>query len=642
MAEDETRSLDREDVERSRRDGAPDAGFDERGVAERGEGGVGRRRRRRSRGRRTIPKEEAERPRSFTPEQRLMLLDVWQRSELPAKDFSELSGVSAHSLYTWRKKFEAEGPAGLVGLKRGRPKGSRLPEPTKRAILLLKRLHEDWGRDRIHDELLRAEGLEASPGAIGKVLEEAGYVVEGVRTKPHPPPVKRFERARPNQLWQSDLFTFLLRRQNRRVYLVGFLDDCSRFLVGLALSATSSGALVRGAFEAAVASHGLPEEVLTDRGPQYATWRGKSAFRRLLDRRGVKHIVSRPRHPQTLGKIERFWKTIWGDLLHDAVFHDLEDARVRIQQYVDHYNFSRPHQALDGAVPADRFFEAEPEVKAALKKRVKANALEMARGGKPRKPFYLTGRVGDQPLSLHAEGERVVLVKEDGQREEVDLVAAGWRGMDDESGDGTEPVARGVEALDEGLREREEADRRWHELERSDGDGTAEEEDGTQPADGPGGGAGKSAGDEARGGDRGDALGAVEPDGDERGPGDLAEPVLPAGDAGASGAGFGAGAPAPGPDADPGAGAGSAQSRERSASEGASSLPGADADGAAHDRACEAGPGEGRIDDGDDGEEDAESEAAGSREGGAQDAPGEGARGAGGSDDGDDAAQGEH
>lgn len=609
----------------------PDAVFDERGVAERGEDGVGRPRRR-SRTRRTVSKEAAARPRSFTPEQRLVLLDVWQRSDLPASDFSELAGVSPHSLYTWKKKFDAEGPAGLVGLKRGRPKGSRIPEPTKRAILMLKRGHPDWGRQRIHDELVRAEGLEASPGAIGKVLAQAGYVVEEAPTKPHAPPAKRFERARPNQLWQSDLFTFLLRRQNRRVYLAAFLDDCSRFVVGHALSASPSGVFVRDCFEAAVSNHGLPEEVLTDRGPQYAVWRGKSAFTKLLDRRGVKHRLSRPRHPETVGKTERMWKTLWEELLREAVFKDLEDARARIRSWFDHYNFSRPHQALDGLVPADRFFQAAPERKQALEARVEENALEIARGGQPRKPFYLAGRVGDQPISLHAEGDKVVLVREDGRREEVDLMATGWR--EEPLGEPARdaPLETGVEALASALTERDREKERVEASgieERSEDDGS-EEEDVAQDAGERGRGEGEQGGDAHGGGDPGDALGAQEPAGDERGAGGECEPLLPAGGTGPSGAGVGDGTVAPREDADAGAGARPAEGGERSTSEGDASLPGAGAHGAQNDRACEAEASCGRIDEA--------ASAADAGEDGAEDAPAEG--GAGGRDEGDEEGEG--
>src|SRR5262245_56350621 len=80
------------------------------------------------------------------------------------------------------------------------------------------------------------------------------------------------------------------------------------------------------------------------------------------------------------------------------------------------YNFQRPHQGIGGLVPADRFFGAAPEVLQTLKARVAANALGLARQGLPRPPFYLTGQVGGQPVSLHAEGERVFLTGAAGAR----------------------------------------------------------------------------------------------------------------------------------------------------------------------------------------------------------------------------------
>ena len=99
------------------------------------------------------------------------------------------------------------------------------------------------------------------------------------------------ERARPNQLWQTDLFTFVLKRQNRRVYLVAFLDDHSRFVVGYGLHASQSTALVLEVFRAAVAGFGTPEELLTDNGSQYVTWRGKSAFAKECEKRGVRPSI---------------------------------------------------------------------------------------------------------------------------------------------------------------------------------------------------------------------------------------------------------------------------------------------------------------------------------------------------------------
>ena len=91
---------------------------------------------------------------------------------------------------------------------------------------------------------------------------------------------------------------------------------------------------------------------------------------------GVQHVRSAPHHPMTLGKIERFWGTLWRECVETAVFLDLADAQRRIGHFIDYYNFQRTHQGIDGLVPADRYFGAGSEVLATLKKRVAANALE--------------------------------------------------------------------------------------------------------------------------------------------------------------------------------------------------------------------------------------------------------------------------
>src|SRR4029077_11926754 len=175
---------------------------------------------------------------------------------------------------------------------RGGPKGSKLPELTKRAILMLKASNPEWGCQRISDLLVRGPALPASPTAVARVLHEAGYVLEEVTTRPHPDHVRSFERAKANQLWQTDLFTFVLKRQNRRVYLVAFMDDHSRFITGYGLHASQSSALVLEGRRTALTVHGTPEEILTATGSQYVTCRGTSAFAKELERRGIKQVVA--------------------------------------------------------------------------------------------------------------------------------------------------------------------------------------------------------------------------------------------------------------------------------------------------------------------------------------------------------------
>lgn len=355
------------------------------------------------------------------PEQRILILDVWRRSGLPAGDFADLVNVSKHTLYAWKKRFDEQGPAGLMDRPKGGPRGMKLPELTKRTILMLKETNPSWGCQRISDMLLRGPALPACPSTVAKVLKEAGYELHEEPTRPHPDKVRRFERAKPNQLWQTDLFTFILKRQNRRVYLVAFMDDHSRFIVSYGLHASQSSPLVLEVLRAGITNYGSPEEILTDNGSQYITWRGKSAFTKELEKRGIKQVVARPRRPQTLGKVERFWGTLWRECIESSVFRDLGDAQTRIGLFMDYYNFQRVHSGIGGLVPADRFFGAAPEVLKTLKARVAANALELARNGTPKKPFYLTGQVGDKAFSVHAEGERVILTRQEGEREEIEL-----------------------------------------------------------------------------------------------------------------------------------------------------------------------------------------------------------------------------
>ncbi len=420
------------------------------------------------RGRRLVKKRKSQADRkSFTGDQRLLMLDTWQRSGLPGGDFAALVGVSKHTLYSWKKKFEEHGPAGLTDRPRGSRRGSRLPEVTKRSILMIKKSSPEYGVQRISDMLLRGPSLPASPSAVARVLHEAGYELDHVPTKRHPDKVRRFERATPNQLWQTDIFTFVLKRQNRRVHLVAFMDDHSRYITGYGLHASASGALVLEVLRAGIASYGTPEEILTDNGSQYITWRGKSAFAKECEKRGINQLVAKPRRPQTLGKIERFWGTLWRECVESSVFLDLGDARRRIGLFIDYYNLQRTHQGIGGLVPADRFFSAAPNMLATMKKQMATNALELARNGTPKEPFYLAGNVGGKPVSVYSEGERLVLKQGNDEAKEIELVSpkvresaklpehvcpAGVVGEETASTPGyEEPPAPGTSPLDAGL-----------------------------------------------------------------------------------------------------------------------------------------------------------------------------------------------
>ena len=293
--------------------------------------------------------------------------------------------------------------------RRRRRMRERGADARREAVVQSRRAHPEQGTRRIRDVMARFQGLGVSETTVRRILHEEGLL----ETVPEPaakpgPPEQRFERAEPNQLWQSDIFTFLLRR-HQRLYVAAFMDDYSRYLVSLVVAHHQRSSLVMEALARGIAEYGAPREVLTDQGRQYVAWRGHTDFEEELRRQGIRHIKSRPHHPQTLGKIERFWKTLWEEFLSRTVFSDFEDCQRRIGLFVQAYNFRRPHQGIGGAVPADRFFRAAPQVRAAIEKSVANNALALAKERPQRKPFYLVGRFGERDLTVVLSGSGLVV-----------------------------------------------------------------------------------------------------------------------------------------------------------------------------------------------------------------------------------------
>ena len=211
------------------------------------------------------------------------------------------------------------------------------------------------------------------------------------------------------QLWQSDITSFVLTRHSQRVYLTVYMDDHSRYIVAWSLQLRQKSDLVMDSLLMGIQRFGKPEEVLTDQGRQYFSWRGKSDFQKLLDKEGIRHVVARSHHPQTLGKCERFWETVGQEFWERVKPQELEDTRERLGHFIAHYNHFRPHQGLEGMTPADRFFGLAVEVRKAVEATFDRNELRLAVGEAPRSPVFLIGQIGDQPVSLHGESGNLVV-----------------------------------------------------------------------------------------------------------------------------------------------------------------------------------------------------------------------------------------
>jgi transposase InsO family protein len=371
--------------------------------------------------------------RHATPGERKAAVEAFAKAGTTRKQFARTWGITTNTLASWLKASQA-GTDALAPRRPGRPRASaRRPlGALAQEILRIKQRFPLFGLRKVRDYLLRFLGLRVSASQVRSTLAAAGLPPTPLVPKRHrsADQVRRFERARPGELWQSDITSFLLTRHSRRTYLTVFLDDHSRYVVSFSLRLRQTSELVTETLLDGIARFGKPQEVLTDQGRQYFAWRGRSEFEKLLLREGIKHVVSRAHHPETLGKCERLWETISREFWQRVHPQELTDARERLAHFFAFYNHFRPHQSLGGLVPADRFFGAEDVVRKAIEQQLSQNELSLAVDDPVRKPVFFFGQIGDRQVSLHGERGKLVIQTPEGLREELSLEETNSRGAE--------------------------------------------------------------------------------------------------------------------------------------------------------------------------------------------------------------------
>ena len=335
------------------------------------------------------------------------------------KDVAKVTGVGVGTLTSWQRQYREGGVAGL-SRRASSISVRRQVTAIEEKILTHRQEHPDHGVRRIRDELRRFEGVEVSAEKVRQTVNAAG--VGNPAPVPHgrKPQVRRFERPLPNMMWQIDIFTFQLKRMYK-VYLIGIIDDHSRYITGWGLFRQQTGEAVLEVVNGAIGQWGAPREILSDNGRQFVAWKGKTRFQRVLKQQGIQHVRSAPHHPMTLGKIERFWQTLWREYLSEAVFASFADACQRLEHWIGYYNHQRPHQGIDGACPADRFYGLADDVEQAVQQGVDQNSLKLALGQQTRPPMYLLGQLGETDVRVVRKGEDIEVKVGDAVREVIRL-----------------------------------------------------------------------------------------------------------------------------------------------------------------------------------------------------------------------------
>ena len=281
-----------------------------------------------------------------------------------AGEVAAAHGVSRSWLYELLARYREHGEQGLTPASR-RPRSSPTrvsAEMEEEIVVLRKSLSEegfDAGAATIHYHLLcryrRRRATVPSVATIWRVLWRRGFVTPQPHKRPHSS-WKRFAAELPNECWQADVTHWVL-GDGTEGEILNMIDDHSRLLVASRAFETAKAADVVETFHGAVGAYGPPASMLTDNGAIFTAEarHGRCAMETELALLGVAYKHSRPYHPQTCGKVERFHQTLKKYLGRQRRPQTLAALQVQLDRFAAYYNDARPHRALGRRTPAQAF-----------------------------------------------------------------------------------------------------------------------------------------------------------------------------------------------------------------------------------------------------------------------------------------------
>ncbi len=295
-------------------------------------------------------------------------------------------GISNGTYYNWKKRIKNNKDNTKSDKKTNTKANNSADEHIfEKRVIELKKNKPFLGYIKISKQLKYSYDIKISPRKIKKILAKHNLDKNNPGPKKKHAP-RRFERLSRNEMWMMDIMYYRLKKEGR-FYLISALDDYSRYI-------TSYGVFKRQTIDNAIdivhqgiEENGSPTELLTDRGSQFHSWKGKNKFDRLLNNLGVKHILASPQHPQTIGKLESFHRNIQRELLRQKEFDTIKEAKRAIDKYIKYYNHERVHMGIDYLTPADRYYGLKKD---------KEKLLKTSFDNKD--SIYLTGRIEGQPV----------------------------------------------------------------------------------------------------------------------------------------------------------------------------------------------------------------------------------------------------
>ena len=262
-------------------------------------------------------------------------------------------GIHPETGYKWLGRWQADQ---TIGDRSRRPHSSpqRTGDAIEERVLAIRDAHPAWGARKIA-RCLEREGL--SPPAVSTVHQ---ILCRSGRIEAPPGGAvasQRFEMPAPNLLWQMDFKGWVRLGNDAQCHPLTVVDDHSRYDLCLQACADQRGDTVRERLEQTFGRYGLPDAFFVDNGTPWGDPSGErwTRFEVWLLKLGIAVIHSRPYHPQSRGKNERFHRTLNAEVFALRRFRDLAETQRAFDTWREVYNFERPHEALDQQVPASRY-----------------------------------------------------------------------------------------------------------------------------------------------------------------------------------------------------------------------------------------------------------------------------------------------
>jgi transposase InsO family protein len=287
-----------------------------------------------------------------------VMLEGRSKSEV-ARDYD----VSRTWVQQLCRRYDAEGAAAFEPRSRRPHHNPRaVPIELEEHIVRLRKALDkqgyDAGAETIAAHLASAGAITNVPAVstIWRILKRRGFVVAQPQKRPRSA-WKRFCAEQPNQCWQADVTHWRL-ADRTEVEILDIVDDHSRLAIASIAAPVMTGPDVVDAFIAAFTNWGAPAGVLTDNGAIFAAKQrgdGRTALEITLGELGIKYSHSRPYHPQTCGKVERFHQTLKKHLRALPAATTIAELQDQIDAFLPYYNDIRPHRALGRRTPAHTY-----------------------------------------------------------------------------------------------------------------------------------------------------------------------------------------------------------------------------------------------------------------------------------------------